>query len=211
MITWGVTALNVAAHWTQNTAQWTRHSCTVCTHNIVYAAQLHSVRMCKAVSHWRGRLPLPNPLTPPKTLKARQSQKDQKPKDIAAAHLTPGSKHFPDQNPQRRGSETQQKHQQHIFSAKEEIVTRPPPRRGQSFICIVLKPGSQRPTKEKFRCQEIRLIRSSKLVDEPDWSTVYVHLQLYQELFRFHVFPCFKSLRPSSSSSSPSSAANADD
>ena len=54
-----------------------------------------------------GRLPLPNPLTPPKTLKARQSQKDQKPKDIAAAHLTPGSKHFPDQNPQRRGSETE--------------------------------------------------------------------------------------------------------
>ena len=107
MITWGVTALNVAAHWTQNTAQWTRHSCTVCTHNKVYAAQLHSVRMCKAVSHWRGRLPLPNPLTPPKTLKARQSQKDQKPKDIAAAHLTPGSKHFPDQNPQRRGSETE--------------------------------------------------------------------------------------------------------
>ena len=85
-----------------------------------------------------------------------------------------------------------------------------PPRRSQSFICIVLKPGS-RPTKEKFRCQEIRLIRRSKLVDEPDWSTVYVHLQLYQELFRFHEFPCFKSLRASSSSSSPSSAANADD
>ena len=87
-----------------------------------------------------GRLPLPNPLTPPKTLKARQSQKDQKPKDIAAAHLTPGSKHFPDQNPQRRGSETQQKHQQHIFSAttKEKIVTRSPPTEKKSKLYLYL-------------------------------------------------------------------------
>ena len=146
-----------------------------CAHTTLSTLHSCTVSGCAKRSLTDGRrLPLPNPLTPPKTLKARQSQKDQKPKDIAAAHLTPGSKHFPDQNPQRRGSETQQKHQQHIFSAKEEIVTRPPPRRGQSFICIVLKPGSQRPTKEKFRCQEIRLIRSSKLVDEPDWSTVYV-------------------------------------
>ena len=111
-----------------------------------------------------------------------------------------------------KGEDQRLKHQQHIFSAKEEIVTRPPPRRGQSFICIVLKPGSQRPTKEKFRCQEIRLGHQSWLMNLTGVQCMYsVHLQLYQELFRFHEFPCFKSLRPSSSSSSPSSAANAYD